>query len=347
MRRGELADKSFTCLPGCGFCCTFQPEVSTVELRGLSKTLPFVPLSAAGGRTYLALQAGHGACALLKDRQCTAYEARPSHCRFFPFHVYWGEEAEVHVDLSCRGVVAAPGASLDAAFASSGAERAAAEKGAEEAVAARRAHRRFRELARAEDAWTEPAPALARLAERAPRVGVASELEALAREAGEEAGADDLAAQALEPFEAPVRDRPFWVDPGMRWLTGERDGDALAILEMQEDGRLEPRGRVDALGRHEEPPAPVRDALAPYVRLLLARQVFRDSAFARVDDHKYAFGVEQALAARAVEIASDLALRVRLVRAVLPAADARAVADEAARFYDADFLDTPAIGAFL
>lgn len=339
--RRELADKSFTCLPGCGFCCTFQPEVSVVELRGLRKALPYVQLSMHRDRTYLGLQGDGGACVLLKDRQCSAYEQRPAHCRFFPFHVYFGERAEVYVDLTCRGVVAAPGATLDKAFAESGAEAAAL--ASPEAAEARKAHRLFREKATAEEVWQSPAGALARVVATADVLTEASTLETLAKAAGEPASADDLVASALEAWDGPVKARPFWLTGDLRWLTFERDGDGLGVLEMQEGGGLERHGRVDGLARHATPPAPLGD----YARLLFGRHVFLGSAYARVDDHGYDFGVEEAIAARAGEIGADLALRARLVAALMPQATPLEVAHEVTRFYDADFLDSDTIGAFV
>jgi len=344
--RRELADKSFTCLPGCGFCCTFQPEASPAELKALRATRTFIPVLVADGRTYLGLQGEHGACHLLKDRQCSAYADRPAHCRFFPFHVYFGERTEVYVDLSCRGVVDARGAALDRAFSESGAEAAAAAH-ADGPSDARKAHRLFREKALAEDAWTDPRGAIEALRARAPALATGAEVARLAEAAGESATLDALAQAALSAFDGPVRTRPFWLDADLRWLTLDLDGADARLVEMQEDGRLDERGRIEGLARHAEVPTAVAEALAPYARLLYARDVFRGSSFARVDDHGYAFGVAEAVHARAAEIGADLALRARVVAAVRPALGPEQVAGEVARFYDADFLDSTTIGGFL
>lgn len=318
-----------------------QPEVNVVELRGLRKALPFVQLSMHRDRTYLGLQGDGGACVLLKDRQCSAYENRPSHCRFFPFHVYFGERVEVYVDLTCRGVVAAPGGSLDKAFADSGAEVAALASG--EMAEARKAHRLFREKAVAHEAWQPPEAALARVVSAADTLVGGATLTALARSAGEDATPDEMADIALEAWEGPVKSRPFWLTGDLKWMTFERDGDDLVALEMQESGQLDVRGRVEGLGRHRTPVAPLGD----YARLLFNRHVFLGSAYARVDDNDYAFGVGEAVAARAAEVGADLALRARIVQALMPAATPATVAHEVARFYDADFLDSDTIGAFV
>src|ERR1051325_11700309 len=61
----ELKGLRFTCLEGCGFCCTFTPEVASGELARLRSRLPALPVvTADDGRTRLAFQGGCGACVL-------------------------------------------------------------------------------------------------------------------------------------------------------------------------------------------------------------------------------------------------------------------------------------------
>lgn len=114
----ELHGLRFACLEGCGFCCTFTPEVATDELARLRLRFPALPVvQKEDGGQRLAFQGGCGACTLLKARRCTAYDDRPAHCRYFPFHVHFGPEPEALVNRSCRGVEADPAGHLGDAFA--------------------------------------------------------------------------------------------------------------------------------------------------------------------------------------------------------------------------------------
>src|ERR1051326_3895938 len=49
----ELRGLRFACLPGCGFCCTFQPEVSGAEAAALrARVTPLALAAGQEGRTY-------------------------------------------------------------------------------------------------------------------------------------------------------------------------------------------------------------------------------------------------------------------------------------------------------
>ncbi|HVM45166.1 MAG TPA: hypothetical protein VM582_04455, partial [Candidatus Thermoplasmatota archaeon] len=85
--------------------------------------------------------------------------------------------------------------------------------------------------------------------------------------------------------------------------------------------------------------------LAPYMRELVARDVFVGSVYALVDDLGYATSVEEATWFRLAEIAADLNVRAHILAAMGVPADA--LAAELERFYDSSFLDAPTIGGFL
>ncbi|HEX2065421.1 MAG TPA: hypothetical protein VHI93_01275, partial [Candidatus Thermoplasmatota archaeon] len=58
----ELRGLRFACLEGCGFCCTFPPEVAHDELARLRQRFPALPVARErGGPLRLALQGGCGA----------------------------------------------------------------------------------------------------------------------------------------------------------------------------------------------------------------------------------------------------------------------------------------------
>jgi Fe-S-cluster containining protein len=344
----ELEGAAFRCLPGCGFCCTFPPEVSTREVALLRRRLEprSVPLATDGERRFLALQNRCGACALLSARACAAYDERPAHCRYFPFHLHFGEEPGVSVNYSCRGVERRPGARLDDAFRASVLDVAKERDLRERDQEARATFAEFQRRARRAGAWGD-ARATARGA--LDRLGASllsgDGVEIAAQRAGETLARDAWHDDAMRPFGADdVAKRPFHLTADLQWLTFERrDGDRLRVMEMDEAGSLEAKGEVAGLGAWADPPA--AEALAERVRFLVGRPSFAGSVYAIVDDADYETTVEEAAWWRLGEIASDLAVRARVLAAMgIPSGQ---LADEAARFYDGAFLDAPTIGGWL
>lgn len=350
METRELADRRFRCLEGCGFCCTFQPEVSTRELALLRARFRPKPVAVAvgEGRSYLQLQNKCGACTLLTRRGCSAYDLRPAHCRYFPFHVHFGETPEVYVNWTCRGVEEAPGGDLSPEFQASVLSVASQDEVKEHERAARETYGAFRRKARKAGAWGETAPVVeAALAEGA-RVFTAAWVEAACARGGEPTPAAEALADALAPFQAEeVTKRPFFLAPDLRWLTFEAEAapGAFRVLQMDEAGALAPAGRVAGLDAWEDLPSPVAEGLVPYLRRLTGRQIFTGGVYALVDDAEYEVTVEQAAWLRLAEVVVDLAVRARVLRA-LGTSEADLPA-EVARFYDSTFLDAPTIGGFL
>ncbi|GEM_PF-5654401 len=342
MRAAELADRRFACLEGCGFCCTFQPEASGRELALLRARLKprALPVTVGDGRTYLGLQNKCGACTLLERRQCTQYDLRPAHCRYFPFHLHFAEEPEVYVNYTCRGVERAPGGDLAPAFQAGVLANAPAGEIERHERQARETYGAFQRKARRAGAWGD-ADAVVDSADLAALL-TRSGLEAALRRGGDESDADEAWEDALAPFaEEDVTRRPFYLAPDLRWLTFARDGSALDVLEMDERGDLHPRGRVEGIAGWRDAPAD----LAPYFRSLAARRLFVGSVYALVDEEEYAIGVEPATWLRLAEVTADVAVRARVLAALGTPADR--LADETARFYDSAFLDSPTIGGFL
>lgn len=348
---GELGGKRFRCLEGCGFCCTFQPEVSQRELALLRARFQPRPVrvSVGQGRSYLQLQSKCGACTLLSRRGCTAYDLRPQHCRYFPFHVHFSERPQAYVNYTCRGVETAPGAGLAAEFGSSVRQVARPDEWAEHERAAKETYGAFRRKARRADAWGEVGAVVRVALDGGARVLTGAWVEETCRAGGEPATREEAVADALAPFHAEeVTRRPFFLAPDLRWLTfarGTAPG-SLDVLEMDETGDLKPVGQqVRGLDAWEDPPSSVAEALLPYLRHLVQRDLFTGSVYALVDDSDYATSVDEATWLRLAEIATDLALRSRVLAALGTPPDR--LADETARFYDSTFLDSPTIGGFL
>lgn len=339
LHAAELSGTAFTCLPGCGFCCTFPPEVSTREQALLRKRVP-VRVTSDGDRSYLALQNACGACTLLQRRECQAYDLRPAHCRYFPFHVHFAPEPEVYVNYTCRGVTRVEGGDLTAAFRASVLSVARPDDWARHERAARETYGEFERRARRAGAWGDPGDVLRQADFDA--LGTLKGILAAASRAGEPTDADELHAQAMAPFEAEdVTKRPFHLAEDLAWLTFERKGDALAVLEMDETGALAPRRTLAGFDAWADPPAPLGSVL----RRLARRGSFAGSVYALVDDRDYGMTVEEATWARLAEVGADLAARARVLDAL--GVPRERLADEADRFHDSAFLDAPTIGGWL
>lgn len=343
LRATELEDKTFSCLAGCGFCCTFQPEASQRELARLRARLApkALPVVVGDGRSYLALQNKCGACTLLARRECQAYDLRPAHCRYFPFHVHFGERAEVYVNETCRGVERSPGGALRPAFEGAVLANAKPEDMAQQARAAKDAYAAFRRNARKAGAWSDPAQTLAEATRdlAATRAWITTAL----RRADEDLTPDDMVQDALAPFSADdVTKRPFYLAKDLKWLTF--DGQTR-LMEMDESGALLFVRELPALDGWQELDAPVAAGLSEHALRLAGRDVFLGSVYALVDDMGYETSVAEATWWRLAEVVADLAVRARILLAMgVTASD---VVAETIRFYDSTFLDSPTIGGFL
>ncbi|MFA5862269.1 MAG: hypothetical protein WDA16_11305, partial [Candidatus Thermoplasmatota archaeon] len=276
----------------------------------------------------------------------TAYDLRPAHCRYFPFHVYFGDQSEVCVNYTCRGVERRGQASLSLAFDASVLKVVRqGELGAHEKQA-REAYGEFERRARRAGAWTDAGGAIAEAQTLVAEVFRGDRIEALTQRAGEPLGREEMLADAMLPFAADdVTKRPFYLASDLKWLTFERHGAGLAVLEMDERGAFLPRGHVAGLDKWEDLPDGVAHALVPYLHSLIARRSFLGSAYAIVDDGDYESTVEEAIWWRVAEVSVDIVARARVLRA-MGVAD-NDLAEETARFYDSAFLDAPTIGGWL
>jgi Fe-S-cluster containining protein len=342
----ELEGLAYRCLEDCGFCCTFTAEVAPPELARLKARLPSLPVVRTGETTLLGLQGGCGACTLLKDRKCTVYDDRPAHCRYFPFHVYFGRRPEAYVNRSCRGVEARPGGSLRATFSEQVLGTVAPFRLRKQAEKALAVHAAFERNAKDAGAWGDVDAELARLVAAGPAwfhpdtwpVDVPDP---------EAAGAPAEAWRtALQPFalEDPVN-RPYLVDRGLRWL-GFRAGPGGLVAEtLGEDGSFQPVRDLGPFDAWPALPPEVRDALATHLAWLTQRDLFAGSVFSLVDGTDYQASVADAARVRVADTAADLAVRAEILhRMGLPWDQ---VPGEVERFYDSAFLDVETIGGWL
>lgn len=339
LNQAELVGRSFACLEGCGFCCTFQPEANQRELAQLRTRLKPKPLVIAhgDGRSYLGLHNKCGACTLLTRRECTQYDLRPQHCRYFPFHVHFARTPEAYVNYTCRGVERAADGDLRAPFATSLLANAKDDEVADHLRGSREAYATFERNAKKLGAWGDVAATAKAALSEDPFTQIWMQ-KALGL-ANEDLTPDDMVSDALKPFShADITKRPFYLAPDLRWLTFEGP---TRLVEMDEQGNLEPRQDLLPITGWED----IDAGLRPYLSELTARGVFEGNVFAIVDDLGYETTVEEATWFRLAEIVADLAVRARILTQLGVAPEC--LADETARFYDSTFLDSSTIGGFL
>jgi Fe-S-cluster containining protein len=343
----ELHGLRYRCLEDCGFCCTFTAEVAEPELAKLRGRFPRLPVTRSDGMMLLGLQGGCGACTLLKERKCTAYDLRPAHCRYFPFHVYFGRRTEAYVNRSCRGVEPALGGDLHAEFKAQVTDVAPAYRLTLQQGRADKVHRAFEARAREADAWSDVDAEVARLLARGPSWFEPASWPPTPTGAPDEAGSPTEAWQvALAPFggdDAAVR--PFHLAADLTWYSFRAGAEGVSIDRMAEGGTLEPVADLGRIDGWPWLPPEVQAGLFGVVRRLAGRDLLAGSIFHLVADTDFAITVADAAEVRFADMAASLALRADILhRMGVPWADVPA---EAERFYDAAFLDHPTIGSWL
>jgi Fe-S-cluster containining protein len=102
-------ENRFACLPECGLCCSYRVLVTEMDRRRLevSEGDPIPWEAVAGGELALprGSEAGAGFCFCLdRHQRCTVHQARPEHCRVYPYLWTTYDGMELDVDLSCPGL---------------------------------------------------------------------------------------------------------------------------------------------------------------------------------------------------------------------------------------------------
>jgi Fe-S-cluster containining protein len=309
--RFPVPDGEFACREGCGFCCTYPPKVDDDRLAAIEAARGETPTGTdAHGNTRLALQGGCGGCVLLQDRRCQAHENRPDHCRFFPFHIYFGREVVVVADRVCPGI--APDD---------------ADRGPHEPASRYPAWEQPREIeAAGRDVLTAADPE--ELEDRARQAREAHEaVEAQARWADDwrepgQAVDDHLAAAevtprawqlATEPFQArELAHLPTTVIPGeqgFEWRAWRIAEERLHRLRFDEAGRTKLVGTAPV-------PEPPEDDLAPVVAETLAAladlEPFVGACMHHVEQGR---SMDEAVQRRLANVAAGLSLHADLLRA--------------------------------
>lgn len=343
----ELHGLRYRCLEDCGFCCTFTAEVAEPELAKLRGRFPRLPVTRRDGMMLLGLQGGCGACTLLKERKCTAYDLRPAHCRYFPFHVYFGRRTEAYVNRSCRGVEVSEGGDLAAEFKAQVTDALPAYRLKVEQDHAAKVHREFEANARGADAWGDVDAEVQRLLARGPSWFEPATWPPTPTGQADEAGSPEEAWHvALAPF--GVEDavaRPFHLAADLTWHAFRGGPDGLMVDRMAEGGQMT---HVADLGRFDgwpDLPAGVRAGLFAVLQRLAKRDLLAGSIYHMVDDTEYAITVADAAEVRFADMAASLAVRAEILHRMGIAWPG--VPAEAERFYDSAFLDHPTIGGWL
>ena len=101
---------------GCGKCCTGSPGYVFLSPRDLERLADHFSLSIEDfskkytytieDRLSLIDRPGSADCIFLKDNKCTAYEARPSQCRTFPWWIQFVRDADAWENAAkrCEGI---------------------------------------------------------------------------------------------------------------------------------------------------------------------------------------------------------------------------------------------------
>lgn len=329
----RIDQDTFACLDGCGFCCTYPPQVTQDELRELEQrtTIPSVGVGPDGGM-HIPLKGGCGGCSLLEDRRCTAYQARPMHCRLFPFHVYLGRRVEVYANRVCPGLDPDPDQigpeaetptkeipqALERAF-----DAARLQDLEDKHEQAQHAYQAFEDHARAEDAWSDPRDAILEAREEA----------SITRQAWN---------AAITPFDVDDEAAlPTMVLPraGFPWRAWRWKDHTFVQYAFSEDGTLTREGSIPA----PSPREPVPEACFTVLDRLTGYACFEGGVFDRVDHAGYGIQLRSAAQGEADEVLAELTVRAYL----LDAEDLPVTPRWLAASYEPAFFDRPTIGAWL
>ena len=334
---GDLKGLRYRCLEGCGFCCTFTPEVSSEELARLRTRFPALPV--VGGPEdvrHIAFQGGCGACTLLERRACSAYDLRPAHCRYFPFHVHLARTTTALVNRSCRGVEAEPGGDLAATFQADVLAHAKPHELAEAAAQAREVFAQF-------DANCRESGAGGDAVREARAVAADASWPALRRTAATiGVPFDELWASILEPLAFDdVVSRPFYLAQDLRWFTFAKAGTEVAVQEMDETGTLKEVRRL----RWPKPDSGLDAAtLQRVLAFFVERPPFEGQVAWLVDDTDYQMPVPQAARLRVVELALEAQWRAQVLWGL--GVPQERMEEEVKRFLDGAYLDAPTVAGW-
>lgn len=358
-----LRGRTFTCLPGCGFCCLCQPGL-TAEERGRFGG----PLARAVDKDGDALRivGQAGPCALLSaERTCTQYDLRPRGCRSFPFHTTFTWRAQATVNRGCPGTWAA-GAPPAAATYDPQEMLPPAGEAADAARAGEAAWAQFRAQAKAAGVDASPEDVRRQLLACLPHLldaeGLAAGLAlaesgdpvtprriAQGRGLGKAALHQFLEEQARATFGQKEPKRlPIFVDAErtFAWHAFRLRGDAIERCVIEAGGALRPEARVPLAPLPLLPRDAAAEALfAEHARTIADRDLLVGLAAFMLDRLGYGEPFASAALRELCAALGDLGVRAGLLARFegRETVDERAMARGVA-FFDMDFLNSPTLG---
>lgn len=115
-----LEGMKFSCLEGCGFCCSYPAEVRECE-DSFSLIQAIDPAALKKWDTdnpqfcnvfTMRQHNDIGACIYLKDdNRCDIYPIRSILCRTYPIKIFFGWRMQLYTTMACRGLIEASGSS--------------------------------------------------------------------------------------------------------------------------------------------------------------------------------------------------------------------------------------------
>lgn len=115
-----LEGMKFSCLEGCGFCCSYPAEVRECE-DSFSLIQAMDPAALKKWDTdnpqfcnvfTMRQHNDIGACIYLKDdNRCDIYPIRSILCKTYPIKIFFGWRMQLYPTMACRGLIETPGSS--------------------------------------------------------------------------------------------------------------------------------------------------------------------------------------------------------------------------------------------
>jgi len=363
-----VAGRKVECIDGCGLCCLCQPEVLPEEKAFFEKEYSDMLTKSRGPEEHpaLALKKGRGSCVFLKEdnRCCSVYDHRTTYCKQFPYHIYVSYNAEIELDLSCRGAWTGEGndAETEARKIVKNAD-ARIRKAVPEASAV---YDEFFSNCEEAGVMGDPASIRASVAEDVDLFTQPESLASILSVAEADPPADlrtalrsgkcdmrelkDVARDtALESMESDdPMSVPVYSAQDFSWNVFMADGNKLewSVLDDRGDIRHKAFANVGDI-EFRAPDEAGRQILCDYVEVLNNRDSFMGSVFSTMDWNGYSDHMANTYYGCLAMSVLDLMWRASMLDMFFGTGLGAEGMKEAIMFYDMDRLDAPAIGAFV
>ena len=307
-----LEGMDFTCLEGCGFCCTFPAEVREcepgfnailkIDRNGLKKWVTTDPYFC---NVYTMRQhQERGACIFLReDRRCGIYSARSLLCRIFPIKIFFGQRVQLYTSQVCRG------------FSQDSNSNALFLKGKEimEQLPAQmkeemilKAREMYDSLPGKLPDYISPRVLQTRSLEHVNCVDISNEIVT-------QKNKDDFASQlSSEDF----IDLPTYLTADMQWIVFRLNGRLLERLKLERTGEIETTANIDYSLLSLRPlSAEAVNALRKYLEIIVKRDHFAGVIYLRALEQERKAPLIDLSTAYIEGIAASLLLRANLLAA--------------------------------